>query len=104
MKAELKPRINLEGRTKLETVIPLATPFILFIDPASVYNFKCTFCPTGDLPLLIDATTSRWQGRLHMYVFKKVIDDLHEFDRPLKVLRMYKEGEPLLNKKYARDD
>jgi len=106
MKAELKPRINLEGRTALETVIPLSTPFVLFIDPASVCNFKCHFCPTGDRPL-IDAT-GRWQGRLHMDVFKKVIDDLQEFDKPLKVLRMYKEGEPLLNKnmpemiKYAK--
>jgi len=28
MKARLEPRINLQGRTALETVIPLATPFI----------------------------------------------------------------------------
>lgn len=95
MKAEIKPRINLEGRTALETVIPLSTPFVLFVDPASVCNFKCTFCPTGDRPLIDD--TGRWQGRMHPDVFKKVIDDLDEFDKPLKVLRMYKEGEPLLH-------
>ena len=45
MKAQVKPRINLEGRTPLETVIPLSTPFIVFVDPASACNFKCTFCP-----------------------------------------------------------
>lgn len=95
MKAEIKPRINLQGRTRLETVIPLATPFVVFVDPASVCNFKCKFCPTGDRPL-IDAT-GRWQGRLHYDVFTKLVDDLAEFDQPLKVLRMYKEGEPLLN-------
>ncbi|MDX2095219.1 MAG: radical SAM/SPASM domain-containing protein [Alphaproteobacteria bacterium] len=95
MKAEIKPRINLEGRTRLETVIPLSTPFILFVDPASVCNFKCSFCPTGDRPLISD--TGRWQGRLHMDNFTKIIDDLEEFDQPLKVLRLYKEGEPLLN-------
>ena len=45
MKARLEPRINFEGRTALETVIPLATPFIVFVDPASSCNFKCTFLP-----------------------------------------------------------
>ena len=45
LKAELKPRINLEGRTPLETVISLSTPFVIFVDPASACNFKCTFCP-----------------------------------------------------------
>jgi len=99
MKAERKPRINLEGRTRLETVIPISTPFVLFVDPASVCNFKCKFCPTGDRPLI--DSTGRWQGLLQMDVFKKVIDDLQAFDKPLKVLRMYKEGEPLLNKNMA---
>ena len=33
MKAQIKPRINLEGRTKLETVIPLETP-LWFLDPS----------------------------------------------------------------------
>jgi len=31
-------------------------------------------------------------------VFKKIINDLHGFDRPIKVLRMNKIGEPFLNK------
>jgi radical SAM protein with 4Fe4S-binding SPASM domain len=95
MKAQIKPRINLEGRTALETVIPIPTPFILFVDPASVCNFRCAFCPTGDRELI--KRTGRWQGTMRMGLFKKIIDDLYEFDRPLKVLRLYKEGEPLLN-------
>ena len=98
MKAKIKPRINTEGRTALETVIPLSTPFIVFVDPASVCNFRCGFCPTGDRPLIDD--TGRWQGLMKMDVFKKAIDDLAEFDKPIKVLRLYKEGEPLLNKKF----
>ncbi|GAI93186.1 unnamed protein product, partial [marine sediment metagenome] len=48
MKAKIKPRINLENRTRLERVIPLSTPMILFVDPASTCNFKCKFCPTGN--------------------------------------------------------
>ncbi len=34
-------------------------------------------------------------------IFQKVVDDLGEFDRPIKVLRMYKDGEPFLNKRLA---
>lgn len=99
MKASIKPRINLDGRTRLEEVIPLSTPMVLFVDPASTCNFKCKFCPTGD-PALIKET-GRWQGRIDFDLFKKVIDDLKDFDQPLKVLRMYKEGEPLLHTRFA---
>ena len=97
MKAKIQPRINLEGRTALETVIPLSSPYILYVDPASICNFRCKFCPTGDKSLIND--TKRWQGRMDFDLYRKIIDDLHGFDKPLKVLRLYKEGEPLLNKK-----
>lgn len=99
MKAKIKPRINLEDRTPLQEVIPLSTPFVLFVDPASTCNFRCTFCPTGDRELI--RSTGRWQGQIDFDVYKKVIDDLGEFDRPLKVLRLYKEGEPLLHTRFA---
>lgn len=97
MKAEIKPRINLEGRTRLETVIPLATPFVLFVDPSNVCNFRCIFCPTGDGRLVRE--TGRWQGTMDFDLFRKIIDDLAEFESPLKVLRLYKDGEPLLNRR-----
>lgn len=99
MKAQVKPRINLHDRTRLETVIPLATPFIVFVDPASSCNFKCTFCPTGHRDMI--AKTGRYQGIMKFDLFQKIIDDLGEFDRPLKVLRLYKDGEPFLNKRLA---
>jgi radical SAM protein with 4Fe4S-binding SPASM domain len=99
MKARLQPRINLEGRTPLETVIPLATPFIVFVDPASACNFKCTFCPTGHRDMI--AETGRFQGAMKFDLFQKIVDDLGDFDRSIKVLRLYKDGEPFLNKKLA---
>jgi radical SAM protein with 4Fe4S-binding SPASM domain len=100
MKAQLKPRINVEGRTPLQEVIPLQTPFVLFVDPASACNFLCQFCPTGHRKLIDD--TGRFQGVMRLELFKKIIDDLDEFDRPIKVLRMYKDGEPFLNKNLAK--
>lgn len=99
MKAQLKPRINLDGRTALETVIPLATPFVLFVDPASACNFNCTFCPTGHRDLIDE--TGRFQGVMKLDLFQKIIDDLAHFDQPLRVLRLYKDGEPFLNKNLA---
>ena len=99
MKARLEPRINLVGRTPLETVIPLATPFIVFVDPASSCNFKCTFCPTGHRDMI--AETGRFQGVMKLDLFQKIVDDLAAFEKPIKVLRMYKDGEPFLNKRFA---
>lgn len=107
MKAQIKPRINLEGRTKLETVIPLETPFVVFVDPSSGCNFKCTYCPTGHLDLI--KKTGRYQGILKFDLYKKIIDDLNDFQKNIKVLRLYKDGEPFLNKnldkmiQYAKD-
>lgn len=96
MKAEIKPRIDLVNRTKLETVIPLKTPFIINVDPSDKCNFRCKFCPTGDLELMKN-TPGRNFGVMNFEIFKKIVDDICEFDEPIKVLRLYKDGEPLLN-------
>jgi len=99
MNAKFETRIIQEGRTPLQDVIPLSTPFMLFLDPSSRCNFRCTFCPTGNKDLL--KKTNRWTGMLDFDLFKKIIDDLHEFENPLKVLRLYKDGEPFLNPRLA---
>lgn len=99
MKAQIKPRINLDERTPLQEVIPLATPFVLFVDPASSCNFQCSFCPTGDRELI--KNTGRYQGVMKFDLFKKIIDELSLFPEKIKVLRLYKDGEPLLNKHLA---
>ncbi|MGD0679901.1 MAG: radical SAM protein [Polyangiaceae bacterium] len=99
MKAAIRPRINLENRTPLQEVIPLATPITLFVDPASACNFQCTFCPTGDREAI--AETGRYQGTMKLPLFKKVIDDLAGFEKSVRVLRLYKDGEPFLNKNLA---
>jgi radical SAM protein with 4Fe4S-binding SPASM domain len=98
MKAEIKPRIELENRTKLEEVIPLDTPFLIFLDPSDLCNFKCKFCPTGDSALLKEV--KRRPGLMDFGLYKKIIDDLCAFEKPVKVLRLYKDGEPLINPKF----
>ncbi len=99
MKAKIKPRIDLENRTKLETVIPLTTPFVIFVDPSDVCNFHCKFCPTGDIPLM--KKVCRPLKAMDFELYKKIIDDICKFEKPIKVLRLYKDGEPLLNPHFA---
>jgi len=99
LRAQLKPRIDLEGRTPLQDVVPLATPIVVFVDPASACNFRCTFCPTGHFEL--SEVRDRYNGLMKFDLFRKIVDDLAEFDDPIKVLRLYKDGEPFLNKRLA---
>jgi len=100
MKAKIKPRIDLENRTKLETVIPLRTPFIINIDPSDKCNMQCKFCPTGNRELM-KATLGRNHGNMDFELYKKIIDGICTFDDKVKVIRLYKDGEPLLNPHFA---
>jgi radical SAM protein with 4Fe4S-binding SPASM domain len=96
MKAELKSKLNLEQRSKLEELIPLETPFLLYVDPSSACNFRCQFCPTGHKDLLRASQYTR--SRMDLALFEKLLRDLEAFSRPIRVMRMNKIGEPLLNK------
>lgn len=107
MRAKIQRRVNTDNLEVLGEVIPLETPFVLLVDPSSLCNFQCKFCPTGNRDLI--RRTGRYQGNLDFKLFKKIIDDLKDFSKPIKVLRLYKEGEPLINPdfvdmiKYAKD-
>lgn len=97
MKAKIKPRDEISNnREKLEDKIPLNTPFLILIDPSDRCNFRCRFCPTSDLKLM-QATDGRNYGNMNFDLYKKVIDDIKEFDNNIKTIYLYKDGEPLLN-------
>jgi len=87
MKAEISQRIRMRNRTPLQDVIPLDTPFHIFVDPSAACNFSCRFCFNRD--------KSRTNHRILKFeLFRKIVDDIKQFPRKLKVLRLYKEGEP----------
>jgi len=90
-----KPRAQIVGRQPLGLMAPLSTPIVVIIDPSSACDFKCAFCPTGDLKLIRDI--GRRQVFLDFGVYKKCIDDLGGFDKSIHMLKLYKDGEPLLN-------
>ena len=107
MKAKYEPRIDLVNRTPLQDVIPLDTPFVIFVDPSDACNFKCRFCPTSDRNLM--KKVGRPWKQMSFELFKKIAVDMTKFPKKVEVLRLYKDGEPLINKnladmiKYAKD-
>lgn len=96
-----------KNRTKLEEAIPLNTPLVVHVDTNNVCNFKCKFCTTGAHELL--EKYERPKGFMTLSLFKKIIDDLAEFEPKVKDLIFHKNGEPLLHSnivemiRYAND-
>ena len=82
-------------REALADILPLPNPISMQVDPASLCNFKCAFCPTGD-PRLIKQS-GRAQTFMKLELFEKIVADISAFERPLKVLKLFKDGEPMLN-------
>jgi MoaA/NifB/PqqE/SkfB family radical SAM enzyme len=104
MNAEIKARIGTE-RTPLQDVIPLSTPYLVFLDPSDLCNSTCPWCPTGSK----EAAKYKKPVIMGMDLYVKIIDDLAAMPEIIKTLRLYKDGEPLLNKdlpsmiRYAKD-
>lgn len=65
-------------------------PSILYLEPCSVCNLRCPFCPTGVGTLGIQ------QGVLQPETFAVIVDKLN-LDA-LKLVQLYNWGEPFLNK------
>ncbi len=90
--------LRCQDRQPLQELIPLPAPFVVYIEPTNLCNFRCEFCPTGDKALL--DRVGRPRATLSMELFRKVVDDLKAFRRPLKLASLYKDGEPLLHKDF----
>ena len=94
MKANIDTRLHLK-RKDISDIAPLRTPYVVMIDPSSICNNRCVFCPTGSETAI--KKSNRYQGFMHFDLFKSIIDGFADFTENVKVLRLYKEGEPLLN-------
>ena len=79
-------------RTRLERVIPLDLPLIIFIDPCNMCNFKCDFCAVQSS----NKQLKYKKQMMSMELLKKIIDDLS--GEHIKTIRFGAQGEPLLNK------
>ncbi|MFA5423978.1 MAG: radical SAM/SPASM domain-containing protein [Phycisphaerae bacterium] len=85
-------RIQVENRTDLKSEIPLEAPYSLFIDPSSACNFKCKFCMNDHI---------KDKQVMDFALYRSIIDSLDEFKSPIKTVRLYGFGEPLVNPKFA---
>ena len=97
MASEIKPIAGLD-RTILSEVVPLDTPFTLFIFPTTYCNFKCNYCGHS----LGHAEMKKKYGfipeHMSMDTFEKVIQQAKQFPKKLKMISLTGHGEPLLNK------
>lgn len=81
-------------RTPLETVLPLKAPYVLYIDPCGICNFNCNFCPC----YRSEYRKEERHSMMSLDMFKKIVDDMANFEEQVKVVYLYGFGEPLLNK------
>lgn len=81
-------------RHPLEDVVPLATPYIIYIDPSGACNFKCNFCPCNTS----DYMAKERHKIMDMALFKKIVEDLKSFPQKIRVIYLFAFGEPLLNR------
>jgi len=84
-------------RLTLQRLIPLTTPFVIYVEPSGYCNLKCVFCPHG-----IKGTTVLKKDLMSVKLFKKLVDDLSMFPDRIKLLRFSGTGEPLMNKNIVK--
>lgn len=89
--SKIKSKLS-TNRRDLSKILPLKTPYVVQIDPSSRCNFKCKFCPAGRTDKENDMRTI-----MKLDLFKKIIDGLSCFDDKIKTIKLWKDGEPLLN-------
>jgi MoaA/NifB/PqqE/SkfB family radical SAM enzyme len=87
-------------RHRLADELPLAAPYLVHVDPTNRCNFRCRFCPTGQPELL--KQVGRPGGLMDFALFEKIMGDLLRFPEKVKVLHLYKDGEPLLHPDFGR--
>ncbi|MEI6033085.1 MAG: radical SAM/SPASM domain-containing protein [Verrucomicrobiae bacterium] len=91
--------LRCEERQCLPDVIPLPAPYVVYIEPSNLCNFRCRFCPTADKDLL--RKVGRPSGSMGIDLFKKIIGDLGAFPNRIKLLSLYKDGEPTINRAFS---
>lgn len=94
----LYSQLRKTGRQPLGKIIPLKMPLSLYIEPTNLCNFRCVMCPLSfpDYREIVG-----YSGHLSLGLYKKIIDDIKKMGK-LKSLKLYCDGEPLLNKEIVQ--
>lgn len=98
MIAEIKPSYD-TNRKCLADIIPLSTPFTIFIEPTRYCNFKCFYClhstredKDGEF-----SKTGYQIRHMDFSMYKRILDQIRLFPQPLKRIVFSGLGEPLMN-------
>jgi len=100
LSSEIKPIYGLK-REILGNVIPLSTPYSMFVFPTTFCNFKCQYCAHS---LGLEKMREKYgliPETMRMDVFKLVVNQIKQFPGKLKLLSLTGQGEPLINKNIA---
>lgn len=83
-------------KVNMATVIPLETPFLVYVDPSSFCNIKCNFCfHSLDNNILNE---KGFRPKIMEYdLFIKIVNQFREFPSKIKSFKFCGLGEPLLN-------
>lgn len=96
--AEIKPSYDTE-RTDLAEVIPLDSPFGMYIEPTRLCNFKCFYCmhaTRGQIGGELEKTGFKIEN-MKMRLFDKLVKDIMDFPTQPKRICFSGLGEPLMN-------
>lgn len=97
MASEIKPIYGTD-RVKLAQVIPLSTPFSMFVFPSTYCNFKCIYCGHSLGLKKMKQMYDFEPQMMSMKTYNEVISQIKEFPQKLKMLSLTGQGEPLTNK------
>jgi len=85
------------NRIKLWEHVPLPAPLVVYLEPASLCNLRCNYCPTGHKGL----RRLRPNGVMDFGLFVDIVDGFKELPAQVRRFNLYKDGEPLLNDRFC---
>lgn len=83
-------------RVQLYKQLPLEVPFSVHVFPIYMCNFKCSYCLHSLSEEKLTKINFKKQT-MSLEIYKKAIDDLSSFSKPLKALLFAGHGEPLMH-------
>ena len=83
------------GALDLIENIPLQTPYVVYMEPSGICNFKCKFCHQYE-----EAERMKELGAVMTdETFEKLLSNLRDFGEKVRLVRICGQGEPLINKR-----
>ncbi len=97
MTSKIKPLCG-SNRTQLSKIIPLETPFSVYLYPTNSCNFRCNYCAHSMNSKELTRRYNFKKETMTLETYKKTIEQLLDFPQNIKTLSLTGVGEPLLHK------